>query len=202
MTGYSDRINHALAFAAKHYDQQVRRGTRAPFNTQPANIAIILTRYGQSDDCVVAGILHNVVSDYLRDGFARERIEERIGAKFGQMVVDTLLPITERRFDDDGVEMSHEERKSDLLARLSGAAETSLWICAADKLHACGSLLADLRRTEFRDAVWERQPGGREQTLRWHRAVAERLTEAGFTAPILTELRTTIEAMEQFPGPE
>ena len=34
MNGYSDRINHALAFAAKHHDQQVRRGTRrAVFDT-------------------------------------------------------------------------------------------------------------------------------------------------------------------------
>ena len=28
-TGYSDRINHALAFAAKHHDRQVRKGNRA-----------------------------------------------------------------------------------------------------------------------------------------------------------------------------
>ena len=32
-TGYSDRINHALAFAAKHHDQQVRKGTRLPYLT-------------------------------------------------------------------------------------------------------------------------------------------------------------------------
>jgi (p)ppGpp synthase/HD superfamily hydrolase len=198
--GYSDRINHALAFAAKHYDQQVRRGTRAPFNTHPANVAIILTRYGQSDDCVVAGILHEVISDYLRDGFTREQIEERISAKFGTAVVETLLPITERRFDDDGVELSHEERKEDLLSRLGEAGEISRWICAADKLHVCGVLLADLRRTEFREAVWERQPGGREPTLRWHKAVAHRLAQSGFRAAIMTELRTTIEEMERFPA--
>ena len=41
--GYSDRVNHALAFAAKHHDQQVRRGTRAPYATHPANVAIILS---------------------------------------------------------------------------------------------------------------------------------------------------------------
>ena len=35
ITGYSDRINHALAFAAKHHDQQVRKGTRLPYLTQP-----------------------------------------------------------------------------------------------------------------------------------------------------------------------
>jgi len=46
MNGYSDRINHALAFAAKHHDRQVRKGTRLPYITHAANVALILTRYG------------------------------------------------------------------------------------------------------------------------------------------------------------
>ena len=33
MTGYSDRLNHAFAYAAKHHDRQVRKGARAPFRT-------------------------------------------------------------------------------------------------------------------------------------------------------------------------
>ena len=60
ITGYSDRINHALAFAAKHHDQQVRKGTRLPYLTHPANVAIILTRYGRDEATVVAGILHEM----------------------------------------------------------------------------------------------------------------------------------------------
>ena len=60
MTGYSDRINHAFAFAAKHHDRQVRKGTRLPYLTHPANVAIILTRYGRDEDTVVAGILHDL----------------------------------------------------------------------------------------------------------------------------------------------
>jgi len=43
VTGYSDVINHALAFAAKHHDRQVRKGTKLPYLTHPANVAIILT---------------------------------------------------------------------------------------------------------------------------------------------------------------
>jgi (p)ppGpp synthase/HD superfamily hydrolase len=61
VTGYSDRINHALAFAAKHHDQQVRKGTRLPYFTKPANVAVILTRYAQDDATVVAGILHDKI---------------------------------------------------------------------------------------------------------------------------------------------
>ena len=70
ITGYSDRINHALAFAAKHHDQQVRKGTRLPYLTRSANVAIILARYEQDDQTVVAGILRDVIEDFLLDAYS------------------------------------------------------------------------------------------------------------------------------------
>ena len=90
MTGYSDRINHALAFAAKHHDHQVRKGTRAPYLTHPANVAIILTRYGQDESTVVAGILHDVVEDWIREGQTLASLQERVGEKFGPDVLEVL----------------------------------------------------------------------------------------------------------------
>src|SRR5690349_1255269 len=97
MTGYSDRINHALAFAAKHHDVQVRKGTRLPYVTHPANVAVILARYDQDDETVVAGILHDVVEDCVRESYTREMLTERIGSKFGAEVLDTVLAVTKRR---------------------------------------------------------------------------------------------------------
>src|SRR5512147_1282403 len=104
--GYSDRINHALAFAAKHHDQQVRKGTRLPYLTHPANVALILTRYGQDDETVIAGILHDVIEDTVREAYSREMLVSRIREKFGESVLETVLQVTHRRVDDDGVELS------------------------------------------------------------------------------------------------
>ena len=132
MTGYSDRINHAFAFAAKHHDQQVRKGTKLPYLTHPANVALILARYGCNEDVIVAGVLHDLVGDCVRDGWTPEMLQERIGRKFGSSVLETVLAVSERRIDDDGVELSYDDRKSDYLVRLSLASEESLWVCAAD----------------------------------------------------------------------
>src|SRR5438067_12426574 len=121
--GYSDRINHALAFAAKHHDRQVRKGTRLPYLTHPANVAIILTQYAQDETAVVAGILHDVVEDCVREQYSREMLEQRIGDKFGRDVLDIVLAVTNRRVDDDGVELSHDETQDDYLERLAGANE-------------------------------------------------------------------------------
>ncbi|MGQ0647728.1 MAG: HD domain-containing protein [Gemmatimonadaceae bacterium] len=196
MVGYSDRINHALAFAAKHHDQQVRKGTRAPYLTQPANVAIILTRYGQDEPTVVAGILHDVVDDWSRDGYSREMLEQRLGEKFGVEILQMLLPVTHRKSDDDGIELSPEERRDDLLERLAGAGSLARWVCAADKLHGAASLVTDLRRTVDPSSVWSRFTGGRETTVRWYRRVTDRLASLGFDAPIMRELDAVVRDLE------
>lgn len=188
VTGYSDVINHALAFAAKHHDRQVRKGTKLPYLTHPANVAVILTRYGRDDATVVAGILHDVIEDSVREGYSREMLEQRMGDKFGANVLGTVLAVTYRRHDDDGVELSAEERKIDYLERLSDANEEGRWVCAADKIHNASSVISDLRRTLDPETVWSRFSGGRAGTAKWYRQVYERLREIGFDAPIMAEL--------------
>lgn len=195
--GYSDRINHALAFAAKHHDQQVRKGTRLPYLTHPANVALILTRYGQDDETVIAGILHDVIEDTVREAYSREMLVSRIREKFGDSVLETVLQVTHRRVDDDGVELSPADRKDDYLARLSQASPRARWVCAADKLHNAATIVADVRRTVDPDSVWGRFKAGREGTVRWYRDVHDRLVSLGFAEPIMRELATVVAELEQ-----
>ena len=197
ISGYSDRINHALAFAAKHHDRQVRKGTRLPYLTHPANVAIILTRYGRDEQTVVAGILHDVIEDCVREAYTADMLEQRIGDKFGTDVLTTVLAVTHRRIDDDGVELAHDERRDDYLARLGMASDAARWVCAADKLHNAGSILADLRRTIDPDTIWSRFNGGREATVRWYRRVYDRLIAIGFTGDIMAELEDVVAALEE-----
>ena len=188
VTGYSDVINHAFAFAAKHHDRQVRKGTKLPYLTHPANVAVILTRYDRDSDTIVAGILHDVVEDCVRDGYTRDMLEQRIGDKFGEKVLDTVLAVTYRRHDDEGIELSGEDRKADYLERLADASEEARWVCAADKIHNASSIISDLGRTVDPETVWARFSVGRPGTARWYRKVYERLREVGFDAPIMAEL--------------
>jgi (p)ppGpp synthase/HD superfamily hydrolase len=200
VSGYSDVINHALAFSAKHHDRQVRKGTKLPYLTHPANVAVILTRYGRDTDTVVAGILHDVIEDCVRDGYTREMLEQRIGDKFGGKVLDTVLAVTYRRHDDDGVELSGEDRKTDYLYRLSNASEEARWVCAADKIHNAASIISDLRRTVDPETVWGRFGGGKAATARWYRQVYERLREVGFESPIMTELDNVSSELQKLAG--
>ena len=197
-TGYSDRINHALAFAAKHHDQQVRRGTRLPYVTRPSNVAIILARYDQDEQTIVAGILQDVVEDCVRDAISLPMLQQRVGDKFGSEVLDTALAVTPRRMDDDGIELSHDDRRDDFVERMSKTGERARWVCAANELHGANTILADLRRTIDPNIVWGRFTGGKDATVRWHRRVYDRLTDIGFDAPIMTELRAVVTALEEW----
>jgi (p)ppGpp synthase/HD superfamily hydrolase len=197
INGYSDRINHALAFAAKHHDRQVRKGTRLPYLTHPANVAIVLTRYGRDEDTIIAGILHDVIEDCVRENYTRDMLGQRIGDKFGMNVLDTVLAVTQRSIDDSGTELSSEERRDDYLERLEQASETARWVCAADKLHNAGTLVADLKRTIDPATIWGRFSAGRDGTVRWYRRVFDRLRAVGFTAPIMEELRRVVETLEE-----
>jgi (p)ppGpp synthase/HD superfamily hydrolase len=200
VTGYSDAINHALAFAAKHHDRQVRKGTRLPYLTHPANVAVILTRYGCDTDTVVSGVLHDVIEDCVGEGYTREMLEQRIGDKFGPKVLDTVLAVTYRKYDDDGVELSVEDRKADYLKRLAGAGEAARWVCAADKIHNASSITADLRRTVDAETIWGRFGGGRAGIGRWYRQVYERLRDLGFDAPIMAELDKVSGELQELAG--
>jgi hypothetical protein len=197
-TGYSDRINHALAFAAKHLDQFVRRGTRLPYQTTAANVAIVLTRYGRDDESVVAGILYDVVEEGVREGYMQDVLLQRIAEKFGDRVLELVLAVTLRRTDDDGLDLSTDERRSDLLARLGGADDRARWVVTAVAVHHASTIISDLRRTEFPDTVWSRFAAGREGTIRWYRRLTDRLIELGFDAPIVDELRAVTEDLEKW----
>jgi (p)ppGpp synthase/HD superfamily hydrolase len=194
-SGYSDRINHALAFAAKHHDRQVHKGTRQPYGTHAANVAIILTRYDRDDETVIAGILQDVVADCVSERYTREMLDQRIGEKFGTDVLDSVLSVTMQRADEDGVDLSNDERRENLLTRVEAAPDSARWVLAADALHGVGATLANLRRTIDANSVWSQLPMGKEGTARWYRAVCDRLRQVGFDAPIVDELSRAVDEL-------
>ena len=140
----------------------MRKGTRLPYLTHPANVAIILTRYGRDDHTVVAGILHDVIEDCVREGYTREMLEQRIGDKFGRRRA-------RHRARGDAIAGSMTTASScrttivatTISRGLATASDAARWVCAADKLHNASSILADLRRTIDPNSVWSRFTGGK-----------------------------------------
>jgi (p)ppGpp synthase/HD superfamily hydrolase len=170
MNGYSDRINHALAFAAKYYGAVAPVGAGMDYLAHPANVAIILARYDCDQITIVAGILHHVLEEALPD--QRAGLERKIADKFGPVALAIARDALEPKFDRRGGERAWQARKQEYLSQLAIAEPRALDICAADEIHTCGSTMTALRRlgVEYLRTV---SRAGSEQTIWWYRSLLE-----------------------------
>ena len=192
--GYSDRISHALAFAAKHLPSRPRRGSGALHLTQPANVAVILARYGCDEITIISGILSHLVNEASYG--SRTQLSNKIAEKFGTMVSEVIGDVAEPRYDSRGRERNWEVCRMDYLANLSAAGPRALDICAANQIHLCGSTLTDIRRLGIEYlSTYAEAPA--EQTLWWYGSVITALeaVPSGPRTGMLLELKGLIELL-------
>jgi (p)ppGpp synthase/HD superfamily hydrolase len=170
MLGYSDRINHAFAFAAKYHGAVAPPGAGMDYVAHPANVAVILARYGCEQATIVAGILHHVLEETALEH--RARLEQKIADKFGPVVLAIALDAVEPKFDRRGGERPWQSCKQEFLTMMALAEPRALDIIVADELHACGSTITALRRlgVEYLRTV---SRAGSDQTIWWYRSMLE-----------------------------
>ena len=170
MLGYSDRINHAFAFAAKYHGAVAPPGAGMDYVAHPANVAIILARYGCEQPTIVAGILHHVLEETTAE--QRAVLEQKISDKFGPVVLAIARDAVEPKLDRRGAERSWQSCKQEYLTLLAMAEPRALDIIVADELHACGSTITALRRLglEYLRTV---SRAGSDQTIWWYRSMLE-----------------------------
>jgi hypothetical protein len=187
--GYSDRVGHAIAFAAKHAVASIGRGAGAA-NTliTPANVAVILARHGADETTIVAGILAALLQD--QPLVLRGELERKIPEKFGDEACRAARACLEPRYESRGKDRTWDARKMDLLAELAQAERRTLDVCAAREIFLCGSVLTDVRRLgpEYLTAY---APGGGTMLLGWFRDVVLTLERhpTGPRPSLLAELR-------------
>jgi len=169
MLGYSDRINHAFAFAAKYHGAVAPAGSGMDYLAHPANVAIVLARYGCEQATIVAGILHHVLEETPPE--RRRVLEQKIADKFGPVALAIARDAVEPKFDRRG-ERSWQPCKQEYLTLLGLAEPRALDICVADEIHTCGSTITALRRlgVEYLRTV---SRAGSEQTIWWYRSMLE-----------------------------
>jgi hypothetical protein len=171
VSGYSDRIDHALALAAKYLP---RAGARPAALARPASLALILARHGCDETTIVAAVLHEILTQRPDE---REELSRRIGAKFGPVTLAVALEALEPAGPgDDRLRRTWETLQVDALSHLGTLEPRTLSIRAAEEILGCGSVLHDLRRLgrEYLPTV---SSASGEQVVWWYRAVAEALEQ-------------------------
>jgi (p)ppGpp synthase/HD superfamily hydrolase len=173
MHGYSDRISHAFAFAAKYHGAVAPVGSGMDYIAHPANVAIILARYGCDQITIVGGIVHHVLEDAAPE--KRPELERKIADKFGPVALAVAKDALEPKYDRRGFERPWQACKQEYLSQLAVAEPRALDICVADEIHACGSTVTALRRlgVEYLRTV---SRAGSDQTIWWYRSMLEILS--------------------------
>ncbi len=141
---YSDRIHHALAFAAKHYPDRISRYDGQSGLIRAASVAVILARHQADELTITTSILKHLV-DACPHG-RLESLAREILAKFGTGVADAVQAAAEPRFDVLGRERAWKAGRLEYLARLSVAPVPALDACVAEEVHRLGSALVSIRR--------------------------------------------------------
>jgi (p)ppGpp synthase/HD superfamily hydrolase len=151
---FSPGIERALEVAlAAHHGQTRKAAVPVPYVVHPLHVALVLARWGQDDDVVVAGLLHDVVEDC--PGWTHERVER----EFNHNVARVVAELTEDKAK------SWDERKRWAIDHVPHMSPQAATVKAADKLHNLQTLAAELRRSTSHDEVWARFKKGRERTL-------------------------------------
>ena len=145
-TGYGERFEDALRYAARTHARQWRKGTTIPYITHLLAVAAIVGEHGGTETEVIAALLHDAVED--QGGAPRlQEIRERFG--------DEVAAIVQECSDTDRTpKPPWRERKEAYIEHLAGAAPSARLVSAADKLHNARAILADYR--ERGDALWSR----------------------------------------------
>ena len=180
----SPLVEHAMRVAAAQHRSQNRKSTDLPYISHPASVALILQRAGFHDENVLAAaLLHDVVED---TGYALETLQREFPAK----VVEYVLALSERKYDENGVKRPWKDRKQEHIAHAPTAPLEARAILLADKLHNLFSIAFDLEAHGA--GVWGRFNAGPRDLLWYHR---EMVKAASHGDPRLEKLAAACTAL-------
>ncbi|HEV8677067.1 MAG TPA: HD domain-containing protein [Methylomirabilota bacterium] len=185
MAIFTARIERAIAAAVEAHQGQIRKGDRqTPYIVHPVTVGLILSRYTDDEDTIIAGLLHDVLED---THLGEEAVEREFGPKVLGMVKDVTEP--------DLPGLSWETRKARYLRQLERAPRGSLLIASADKIANLISMIA--AHSTLGDTLWERFHAPPAQKLAFYRQVHDVVRAAWPTCPMLQEFRNRVDEAER-----
>jgi (p)ppGpp synthase/HD superfamily hydrolase len=175
MAIFSARVERAVAVALRARRDQI---------VHPITVALILSRYSNDEDVIIAGLLHDTLED-------TKLAPEEIAREFGDKVLAMVQDVTEPQLPN----LSWETRKARYLRHLENAPHGSLLVACADKIANLVSMLG-LHAAES-GAAWAEPPAGSARTLGFCRQVYATVRSAWGRCPLLDELRNRVEEAER-----
>jgi (p)ppGpp synthase/HD superfamily hydrolase len=184
-----DRFVAALGLAVELHARQARKGNGVPYVSHPLAVASLVLEHGGDEDQAIAALLHDGPEDQ-----GGETTLARIREQFGDRVADIVAACSDTFASP---KPPWRARKEAFLARLPDEGADARLVTLADKVHNVRTLVADVRAEG--PATFDRFTGGRDGTLWYYRALADRLGELA-PGPLATELTGLVAELERGAG--
>ena len=135
-----ERLDYSILFATKAHDLQRRKTDNVLMIFHPFTVGMMLKDSNMSEDCVIAGILHDVVEDtkYILNDIKKE---------FGDNVAKIVEEVTEDK------SLPWEERKRQAIDKIKTASFEGKMVECADKINNLETLY-DLLQVKGKE-VWK-----------------------------------------------
>lgn len=191
----TERYDEALAYAARHHRDQLRKGSRVPYLSHLMSVSALVLEHGGTEDQAIAALLHDAVEDApAGEGPA---VLADLEQRFGADVAGVVAACSDSTNDGPEGKAPWRERKENYIAGLTAKREDALLVTACDKIHNGSRIAADVRT--FGSDFWTTFNAGRDELVWYYRSCGEVLSERlpGTTAAL--ELARVVDDLASNP---
>ena len=163
----SIKIIEAINYATTAHEGQTRKTNGMPKIIHPYGVALILSKYGYSEDVIIAGLLHDVIEDCK--GYSSGDITDKFGITVAKYVNDVSEP---------DKSLDWKTRKINHIEHIKDACFESKVLCAADKIHNLYSLEKDMKIQG--DIIWDSFNAPKDEIIWYYVSMYESII-SGYT---------------------
>lgn len=190
------RFEEALLYAVRLHGRDIRKGTSIPYVSHLFSVCALVLEDGGDEEEAIAALLHDALEDHP-EKVTRADLESRFGSRVLHLVeLCTDTPPDYR----GGPKPPWAERKWAYVKRIRDEGYPLCRVALADKLHNTRAVVMDYRR--FGDAIWPRFKAGKDDQVKYHRALVEAFREARAPDHLVRELDSLVRELEGREGSE
>ena len=170
-----DKLNEAIAFAAKKHTDKKRKGTNLPYIVHPMESAAIAAYLTDDLEIIAAAVLHDVIED-------SDATKEDLKKLFGKRVAELVASESEDKMEELPAEDSWKMRKQQTINHLGNKSRDEQIIVLADKLSNIRSMYKDY--CSIGDELWQRFNQKDKSEHAWYyQSIGEKLDKLKDTVP-------------------
>ncbi len=168
------RIEKAIEVAIRIHKGQMRKGDGiTPYVVHPISVAMILSRYTNDEDVLIAALLHDALED---TAYSQQKLKK----EFGFEVLSIVKDVSDKRPNDPWF-----KRKDAYLKHLKIASKEACLVACADKINNLMSICEAYEKDG--DRIWPRFNAPKEAKFRFYEAICKKVGRR-FPHPIVDEL--------------